>query len=188
MDNDLIPVNNRGFWVPRLPPTKSLAKAASLFEEINGEIIIEIGTGIHGEMSGNSVLVWAKSTTAQKIIAIDLEQARLDEVRNATMQYSNVEVVLADGIQFLQNFSLKIDLLYLDFWVPDIEEDLIGTGRSEAYKQAFLAAKYKMNDRSMILIDDTDHIAPWKHTLIVPLARIEGYKVLYTGRQTLLMR
>jgi len=40
----------------------------------------------------------------------------------------------------------------------------------------------------MILIDDTDHISPWKHTLIVPQAMIDGYKLIYIGRQTLLVR
>lgn len=183
-----IPVAGNGFWQFRYPPTKSLNKAAALFKQIRGETIIEIGTGIHGGMAGNSMLVWTKKTNAKRIIAIDLEQKRLDEVREATHQYSNVELVLANGIQYLKQFSAKIDLLYLDFWTPDPEGTTPGTGRAEAYKEAFIAAKDTMNTRSIILIDDTDHIHPWKHTYIVPQAREDEYSVLWTGRQTLLMR
>lgn len=134
------------------------------------------------------MLVWPKKTAAKRIIAIDLEQERLNEVRAVASKYSSVELVLADGIEYLKQFSAKIDLLYLDFWTPDPHGEIPGTGRSEAYRAAFDAAKDKMSTHSMILIDDTDHIHPWKHTHIIPLARAHGYKVLYVGRQTLLKR
>lgn len=183
-----IPINSNGFWQFRYPPTKSLNKAASLFNRMGGESIIEIGTGLHSKMAGSSMLVWTKKTNAKRIIAIDLEQKRLDEIRKATHHYSNVELILADGVQYLKEFSGKIDLLYLDFWTPDPEGTTQGTGRAEAYKEAFIAAKDKMNTSSIILIDDTDHIHPWKHTFVVPLARENKYSVLWTGRQTLLMR
>jgi hypothetical protein len=45
-----------------------------------------------------------------------------------------------------------------------------------------------MAPTSLILIDDTDHIDPWKQTLIVPEARRDGFDVIYVGRQTLLKR
>ena len=183
-----IPLAKSGFWQNRYPPTKSLDTAAALFNQIHGETIIEVGTGMHGEMSGNSMLVWTQKTCAKRIIAIDLDQKRLDEVKEATSQYSNVELVLSDGIEYLNKISRIIDLLYLDFWAPDTEGKLPGTGRAEAYREAYIAAKDKMKTHSMILIDDTDHIHPWKHTYIVPLAREHGYSVLYTGRQTLLKR
>ena len=183
-----IPVADSGFWQFRYFPTKSLNKAAAFFDKIQGETIIEIGTGVHGKMAGNSMLVWTKKTNAKRIIAIDLEQKRLDEVEAFTKRYSNIELVLADGIEYLKQFSSKIDLLYLDFWTPDPVGTIPGTGRAEGYQKAYIAAKDKMNAHSMILIDDTDHIHPWKHTYIVPLARKDGYTVLYTGRQTLLKR
>ena len=186
--NGYILLDANGFWQRRYPPTKSLNTAAALFNQMHGETIVEIGTGMHGEMSGNSMLVWTQNTTAKRIIAIDLNQQRLDEVKEATHQYANVELVLADGIEYLKQFSNKIDLLYLDFWTPDADGAIPGAGRAEAYREAYIAAKDKMNTHSMILIDDTDHIHPWKHTYIVPLAREDNYSVLYTGRQTLLKR
>ena len=183
-----IPIDKSGFWLFRSAPTRSLNNAAALFNQIQGKTIIEIGTGIHGEISGNSMLVWTRKTSAKRIIAIDLEKKRLDEVRSATQKNPNVELILANGINYLQHFSEKIDLLYLDFWVADNAGAPPGSGRAEAYKEAYIAAKDKMNKNSMILIDDTDHIHPWKHTYIVPLARQDGFEVLYTGRQTLLKR
>jgi len=183
-----IPIADNGFWQYRSPPTRSLEQAADLFNQNKGETIIEIGTGIHGGIAGNSMLVWTQKTSAKRIIAIDLEQQRLDEVRAATHQYTNVELVLADGIEYVKQFPDKIDLLYLDFWTPDPKGTFPGTGRAEAYRDSYNAAKDKMNTHSIILIDDTDHVHPWKHTYIVPLARMNGYKVLCVGRQTLLKR
>lgn len=102
--------------------------------------------------------------------------------------FSNVELELADGIKYLRDFGGKIDLLYLDFRVFDEAEDLPGTGRVRAYQAVYTAARVKLNPVALILIDDTDHIHPWKHTQIVPSARLDGFTVLHCGRQTLLMR
>ena len=184
----IIQVESNGFWKYRSPPTKSLKKAAALFQQIGGEVVIEIGTGIHGDMAGNSILVWARETRAKKIIAIDLDPEQIEDAKSKTKVYSNVHLVIDDGIDYLSKCDLKIDLLYLDYWVSDPAGAVPGTGRAESYRAAYAAARYKMNDKSIILIDDTDHVHPWKHTYIVPDARKDGYVVLYTGRQTLMMR
>ncbi len=183
-----IPMATDGFWATRCTPTKSLRKAAKLFNTQGGKTIVEIGTGIHGVMSGNSMRVWTRRTRARQIIAVDLDEKRLEEVRVATAGYQNVTLVLDDGIKYLRSFGEKIDLLYLDFWVPDPEGALPGTGRANAYLEAFEAAEDKLGKPSLILMDDTDHVDPWKQTLIVPRARESGYVVAYAGRQTLLVR
>ncbi len=185
---EFIELEPGGFWSQRYPPTKSLKRAAELFNSINGKVIVEIGSGIHGELSGNSTIVWTRETKAERIIAIDLEQKRLDEVTEATKGYTNVETILTDGIQYVKDFDGKIDLLYLDFWIDDAADALPGTARSESYLQAYRNAKDKMNTSSMILIDDTDHTLPYKHSLLIPEARKDGFTVLWVGRQTLLKR
>jgi hypothetical protein len=119
---------------------------------------------------------------------VDTDEARIREVREATSRYPQVEAVVADGIEFLRQFAGKIDLLYLDFWLPDPESAMPGTGRAEGYREAYRAARDKMTERAMILIDDTDHVHPWKHTYIVPEARGDGFRVVFVGRQTLLSR
>lgn len=185
---EFIELTKEGFWSMRYPPTKSLGRAAELFNRINGKVIVEIGSGIHGELSGNSTIVWTRKTNASRIIAIDLDQKRLDEVTEATKGYTNVETLLTDGIEFVKDFDGKIDLLYLDFWIDDAADALPGTARADAYLQAYRNAKDKMSDSSMILIDDTDHTIPYKHSLLIPEARKDGYTVLWIGRQTLLKR
>jgi hypothetical protein len=184
----LIPIGSNGFWQPRAEPTPSLRETARLFNQINGQTIIEVGSGIHGRLAGDSVLTWAKRTRAKRIIAVDLDEMRIREVKEATRQYPNVEAIVAEGVRYLTDFSSTIDLLYLDFWTPDPGGALPGPGRAEAYRNAFAAAREKFNRRSLILIDDTDHIHPWKHTYIVPDARKEGFVVRFVGRQTLLTR
>jgi trans-aconitate methyltransferase len=184
----LIPIDSNGFWANRSTPAESLEKTAGIFNRIRGETIVEIGSGLQGELNGNSILVWAQKTTAKRIITVDTDQKMIDQVMDATSQYPNVETVVGDGIQYLQQFRSKIDLLYLDFWSDEVEHGLPGTGRAEAHRKAYSAARDKLNSRSMILIDDTDHIDPWKHTYIVTDARKDGFVVLYVGRQTLLAR
>ena len=183
-----IPVDSDGFWIPRSNPVKSLKTAASIFNRINGKIIVEIGSGVQGNTSGNSVLIWAAKTDAERIITLDLDQEQIDSVKAATANYKQVEAVLADGIEYVKNFDGKIDLLYLDFWTPDDPGALRGSGRAEAYLKAYNAAKPNLSENGLILIDDTDHIPPWKHTKIIPVAREDGYKIVYTGRQTLLRK
>jgi len=185
---DLIPVDPDGFWRSRSSPARSLKAAAKLFDRLKGETIVEIGSGLHGRMSGNSIMVWARRTRARIIIAIDLDPERIGQVRRAASRYPHVKAVVGDGIEFLEQFTGGIDLLYLDFWTPDPDGAVPGTGRAEAYRSVYRAAKDKMTPHSIILIDDTDHVPPWKHTLMIPDARRDGFVVLYTGRQTLLRR
>ena len=184
----LINVEPGGFWVPRSAPVRSLKKAAREFNARNGKVIIEIGSGIQGHLSGNSVLVWAKKTNAEKIVCLDLDQNEIDLVKKATEKYQNVDAIVQDGLEYVKDFDGEIDLLYLDFWTDDPDGELPGSGRSHAYLQAYEVAKNKLSNRAMILIDDTDHVAPWKHTEIIPAARKDGFIVLHTGRQTLLAK
>jgi predicted O-methyltransferase YrrM len=186
--DSIIELDANNFWKNRQSPYESLKRAAALFEKIQGKIIIEIGTGIQGEQSGNSVLVWGNQTSAEKIYCLDLEQKHIQDVQDATKSMNNVEAIKIDGLKFIKNFKGKIDLLYLDFWVSDKTGDVPGTARAIHYLKAFKLAKKKLSNQSIILIDDTDHVDPWKHTYIVPEARKHGFDVLWCGRQTCLFR
>ena len=91
-----IPIDKNGFWANRSTPASSLEKTAGIFNQIRGESIIEIGSGLQGELNGNSILVWAQKTTAKRIITIDTDQKMIDQVIDATKQYPNVEPVVGD--------------------------------------------------------------------------------------------
>src|SRR5438552_15089960 len=151
----LIPIGRNGFWQPREEPTPSLRETARLFNQINGQTIIEVGSGIHGRLAGDSVLTWAKRTRAKRIIAVDLDETRIREVKEATTKYPNVAAIVAEGVRYLADFSSTIELLYLDFSTPDPECALPGTGRAEASGNPFADARDKLDLRPLILVVET---------------------------------
>ena len=134
----LIRIGSNGFWQPRALPTRSLRETARLFNQINGQTTIEIGSGIHGRLAGDSILTWARRTRANRIIAVDLDETRIREVKEATSQYPNVEAIIAEGVRYLADFSSTIDLLYLDFWTPDPEGALPGVGERKPTEMPLL--------------------------------------------------
>lgn len=187
--DDFIEIDENGFWKNRSHQGRSLAYASRAFDVMGGKLIVEVGSGIHGPMAGNSVMVWATRTKAERILAVDLDPKRIEEVRAAAGQYSTVEPLLADGREVVRQLEQPIDLLYLDFWMADEDpSQLPGKARAESYLELYQLARQKLSQRSLILIDDTDHIDPWKQTYIIPAARADGFKVVYVGRQTLMRR
>ena len=80
-------------------------------------------------------------------------------------------------------FDKKIDILYLDGWdkgTPNFAENHL-----EAYK----AAKDKLSNVHLILIDDTDFNTAdgGKDRLLSPYLIENGYSLLFNGRQTLFL-
>ena len=165
-----------GEWIePRLGPQESLHDAADLFNKLKGKIIVECGSGLHGEIAGNAALVWANRTNAQEIHYIDTDQRKLDQVHNHLRGNNRASYHCKDCLEVIKKFNKPIDLLYMDFST---------SRRAETYLEL-----YKISDfPQLILIDDTDHVDPWKQTLIVPQAIKDGYEVLWIGRQTLLRK
>lgn len=106
-----------------------------------------------------------------------------------------------DGLLFLQQFTDKIDLLYLDAWD-------IGTEHyKERHYEAYLKCRDNLNKQNIILIDDTDvdfsrelgyHLNENKNILnqkttiggkgglLISHLLENGYNVQFTGRQTCL--
>ena len=167
----------KGFSCPRSEPTLSLNYAVKLFGLIEGNVIAECGTGLHGEKSGNSILYWFNKTKAKEIHCIDLRKEWVNSIEEKFGGHDRVVCHQDDCLKVVPNIK-NIDLLYMDFWADD------GDSRARAYLDL-----YEVSNRpEMILIDDTDHSNPWKQTLIVPAAVSQGYRIIYTGRQTLLVR
>ena len=177
-------IGGDGFWLDRHNPGEYLLRAAFIFEKMHGKTIVEIGSGLHGPGAGNSINTWTR-TSADKIYAVDIDRDKVRQVENLS---EKIIAVHQDGLDFLRQFKDHIDLLYLDFWIGDKPGELVGEGRARAYLNAFQIAKNKLGQHCLILIDDTDHVPPWKDTLIVPAARRDGFVVRFTGRQTLLSR
>lgn len=189
----MVDVADNQFWrlgLVRIRPSSvySLRRAAKLFDSLGGKVIVEIGSGVQGRMMGDSVVIWEAKTGAEKIHAVDLDEHQIDTVKARFPGASRVLPVVEDGVEFCRNLEDQIDLLYLDYWVPDVEGDIEGSARSRSYQECYRAAKSKLAPQALILIDDTDHMDPWKQTGIIEAARIDGFNVCWTGRQTMLFR
>lgn len=174
-------------------PTEYLKKAVDQFKSRNGKVIVEIGTmravlshpidsgHCKGCMDGHSTMWWAM--TGAEVYSVDISKESIDLTCRTCENFKNVHAVVQDGIEFLKSFNQPIDLLFLDAW------DVIdGTPYAEKHLEAYLAAKPHLHEASLILIDDTDIKECGKGRLVIPQAIKDGYKVIFSGRQTLLAK
>lgn len=184
----------RGF--ERDLPRKYIEKAVAEFTKRNGKVIVEIGSPRlplphpanqeqcmleHACLEGHSTIFWA--LTGQEVYSVDISLASVNVTREMCQDFPNVSVVHDDGLNFLKNFNKPIDLLYLDAWDAGSERF------AEKHLEAYFLAKRNLHAKSIILIDDTDlYNNNGKGRLVVPQAVKDGYKVIFKGRQTMLMR
>jgi hypothetical protein len=155
-------------------------QAICAFRERGGRVIVEIGAirnrnGLATD--GHSTLRWPHDAT---LWSVDNDPKAVNLTRELTADRPRVLCVLADAIAFLSSFPVGIDFLYLDGPHPDRNR-----GRQwhfEAYRAA------TMNPRSVLLIDDTDVPRFGKAEFVIPAALSDGFQVVASGRQTLLVR
>lgn len=144
--DDFVEIDENGFWKNRSYQGRSLEYTAQAFNDMGGNLILEVGSGIHGPMAGNSVMVWATRTKADRILAVDLDPQRIEEVQSAAGGYAAVEPILADGREVVRELDETIDLLYLDFWTPDDDESTLpGTARADSYLELYQLARQKLS-------------------------------------------
>jgi hypothetical protein len=195
-------------WSIRKKPYPFLKKALDIFKSINGQIIVEVGTmrvlpehdinDYSNEccMEGHSSVVFAQNSNEFHTVDIDMPASRAtyNFLKKLTLQ-NNWNVYNGDGIDFLKKFSSRIDLLFLDAWD-------IGTHQyAEKHLEAYLAAKDKLNDKHIILVDDTDinftqekglhndeESMGGKGSALIPYLLKDNYKVQFKGRQTCLTK
>lgn len=89
-----------------------------------------------------------------------------------------------DGIEFINNFHKKIDILYLDGWDVGTED------YAKKHLDAFIAAESKLSDIHLVCIDDTDFVCEsgGKDKLLTPYLLDNKYIPLFNGRQTLFLK
>lgn len=187
-------------------PKKTIDQAIGYFRKNDGKIIVEIGSMRQPVThpldetdhpccnDGHSSVLWAR--TGAEFYTVDFSKECSETTRRelARMNYLNATVVNGDGIRFLQNFEKKIDLLFLDAWDVNFPDS------AENHLKAYLAALDKLQERCVLLIDDTDvelvgsslvlveSCDGGKGRLVVPRAEQDGFRVITRGRQTLLVR
>ena len=174
-------------------PKKYLEAAIELFHALDGKTIVEIGcmrqpmahpmTEMHPKCcnDGHSTYFWC--TTQAQVFSVDIDYKAVRIARKSVREFKNGKVIWGDGLKFLKKFKGKIDLLFLDAW------DVIpGCQYAENHLLAYLAAKDKLSERNIIVIDDTDVGGGGKGRLLLPVLKAEGYDILVSGRQTIALK
>ncbi len=121
--------------------------------------------------------------TLAQVYSVDISASNTKMTKEICKEFKNLTAVTEDGVKFLKSFNKSIDLLFLDAW-----DAVPGTRYAESHLEAYLAAKPKLHDKSLILIDDTDIDNGGKGRLVIPQAIKDGYKIIFSGRQTLLAK
>jgi predicted O-methyltransferase YrrM len=173
-------------------PLESLLRAAEYVDVLGGKRIVEIG-GMAVEpdnprfvMYGGSTFIWAAHTCADEIYSIDVAPEVAARVAKYPELHPEVKAVVGDGLEVLATWGGgEIDLLYLDAW--DVPKNLHDLDYQEKHLSAFVMAVPHMAEKSCILIDDTDIREGGKGRLVVPEAERQGWRVLWKGRQTMLV-
>ncbi|MCO6435973.1 MAG: class I SAM-dependent methyltransferase [Phycisphaerae bacterium] len=148
--------------------------------ERGGRLIVEVGAIRNRQgftTDGHSTLRWPHDAT---VWSVDNDPKAVNLTRELTADRPTVMCVLADAIAFLRSFPVGIDLLYLDGPHPDRD------GGRQWHYEAYRAAT--LNPRSVLLIDDTDVPRFGKAEFVVPAALSDGFQIVSSGRQTLLVR
>lgn len=146
--------------------------------------IIEIGCirdirPIAARADGHSTVHWGKSGI--KTTTIDIDSNAIKIASKLTSKYTNVELRLGDGFEYLKNLKSQIGVLYLDGPHPKKED---GTTFSD---KCYTEALPNMGIGSVLLIDDCD-VSPGKGDLVIPRALNDGFELIKKDRQCLMVR
>ena len=192
----------------RKKPYLFIKRALEIFKSINGNVIVEIGSmrqpcehelDIYSKPccnDGHSSLLLARATKEFHTIDINMNNSKNTQQQLKKFDLNKQSSVYnGDGISFLQQFNGMIDLLFLDAW--DIETP----NHAENHLTAFKCAESKLNERNIVLIDDTDiNFTPekgfhndeeslgGKGALLIPYLLSSGYQLQFKGRQTCLTK
>ena len=206
LDNIRATIHNKEWQKQRDRPYTYIQRALKIFKKINGSVIVEIGSmrepckhdlddySLDCCNDGHSSLLLARSCEEFHTCDIDMSSSRLtyNQLKDHNL-IGRSSVYNGDGIKFLLNFDGKIDLLYLDAW------DVGVLNYANIHLEAFKIVKQKLNNKNIVLIDDTDinfeanrgyyiddESLTGKGSLIIPHLLDNGYKLKFKGRQTCL--
>lgn len=170
----------------------SMSVALNLFIDNLGQTIVETGTSrLLGNMGGDGHFSLVASDVARfvngQFHTVDINPEYIEICKFITERNKDfVRYHVGDSVEFLQNFAGKIDLLYLD------SMDFITTGdpnppQDHAVKE-YHAAKDKLHDKSIIVIDDCGLNNGGKGGKLIPLLQAEGWRIRFLGYQVVLTK
>jgi predicted O-methyltransferase YrrM len=137
----------------------TLKVALNLFLQNNGKLIVETGTQrVIDDRGGCSTLLFGALCARYKrrLITVDNDPVHMETSKKATEKYSDyITYVLRDSVEFLHDFNMPIDLLYLD----SVDCPMPPTDATEAQKHnahELVEAFRNLHENSLVLIDDNN--------------------------------
>ena len=121
---------------------------------------------------------------------VDNEPNAIELAKQLTRSFeSAITYVLADSIEFLGNFALPIDLLYLDSMdCPPGNSEPESLRRSQEHQRSELVAAWdKLHAGSVVLLDDNDFSNGGKCRLANELLAESGWTCVLAEKQVLWM-
>lgn len=185
---DRIPKKN-----PRYP---TLFRAIKLLKMRNAKTIVETGTSRNGnqnfEGDGGSTIIfseWALDHDAQ-FYSVDLDPENLWNAKEAVEQQigqknANIHFVCSDSLEFLKNFTQKIDFLYLDSYDFEVNNPL----PSQYHHLYEIQIAYPLlHEKSVVMIDDCDLPHGGKGKLAIAYLLERGWKIIEDHYQVILVQ
>jgi hypothetical protein len=167
-------------------------RVLGLMEERKVKTIVETGTARGGHMAfsgdGGFTIIfgyWASLNNAQ-LYSVDINEQALKNARTMITDYlNNVDLVLDDSVHYLENFPKTIDLLYLDSF--DFEKNNPRPSQEHHLKE-IQAAYDKLNNNSIVMIDDCDLPHGGKGKLVIEYLVARGWKIVAKSYQVILVK
>lgn len=173
---------------------KTFSAALELMNERNAKVIVETGTERWQEAQycfdgdGGSTIIFAHWATDHRarMYSVDINETHIRYCEQNTLPYANyLTLVLGDSVSFLQNFSEKIDLLYLDSY--DYDENNPRPAQEHCLREA-MAAEDKLTDKSIVMIDDCNIPGGGKGLLAIQYLLSRGWSLYKNHHQVILLR
>ncbi len=167
-------------------------KALYLLELTQAKVIVETGTARYGTKNldgdGGSTIIfgyWSFLNHAH-MYSVDISAEAVANATTAIAAYKEyVHVIKNDSVEFLRNFSQKIDFLYLDSF--DFDEN--NPDPSQQHHLREIEAAYdKLAPKAIVMIDDCKLAHCGKCRLVIDFLLKKGWNVVADEYQIIFMR
>ena len=169
--------------------------AMNYYLEHNGKVIVETGTqrqlndwtaGCSTNLIGKFI---AEFTPQSKLYSVDISHLNIRISKEICCQdyQPYINWAVQDSITFLKNFDQKIDFLYLDSYDWFAEEP--GLTECQVHQlNEMKAALDKMNEKSIIVLDDNDLPDGGKSRLTKEFLIENNWICLFDSKQSIWIR
>ena len=126
---------------------------------------------------GHSTKQWAEA--GFNVIAVDNNNRAVQVCRDYLKDFSNVRVILSDGVTFIANMEHDADIFFLDAMGPT------ASGYQEFHFKLFESASKHLKQGGVIIVDDVDLSNGEKAGIILKRAPAMGFKATIQGSMAL---